>query len=37
MYEEQTFERILQRSLERVGVDVDKREGSLIMLSLIHI
>ncbi|WP_418560299.1 baseplate J/gp47 family protein [Hominenteromicrobium sp.] len=31
MYEEQTFERILQRSLERVGVDVDKREGSLIM------
>lgn len=31
MYEDQTFERILQRSLERVGVDVDKREGSLIM------
>ena len=31
MYEELTFERILQRSLERVGVDVDKREGSLIM------
>jgi uncharacterized phage protein gp47/JayE len=31
MYEKQTFERILQRSLERVGVDVDKREGSLIM------
>ena len=31
MYDEQTFERILQRSLERVGVDVDKREGSLIM------
>lgn len=31
MYEEQTFERILQRSLARVGVDVDKREGSLIM------
>lgn len=31
MYEDQTFEKILQRSLERVGVDVDKREGSLIM------
>lgn len=31
MYEEQTFEKILQRSLDRVGVDVDKREGSLIM------
>lgn len=31
MYEEQTYEKILQRSLERVGADVDKREGSLIM------
>lgn len=31
MYEDQTFEIILQRSLDRVGVDVDKREGSLIM------
>lgn len=31
MYEDQTYEKILERSLERVGVDVDKREGSLIM------
>lgn len=31
MYEDQTFEKILERSLQRVGVDVDKREGSLIM------
>lgn len=31
MYENQTFEAILQRSLDRVGADVDKREGSLIM------
>lgn len=31
MYEDQTYEKILERSLERVGADVDKREGSLIM------
>lgn len=31
MYEDQTYEKILERSLERVGSDVDKREGSLIM------
>lgn len=31
MYEDQTYEKILERSLQRVGVDVDKREGSLIM------
>lgn len=31
MYEGQTYETILQRSLDRVGADVDKREGSLIM------
>lgn len=31
MYEDQTYDIILQRSLDRVGVDVDKREGSLIM------
>lgn len=31
MYENQTFENILQRTLDRVGADVDKREGSVIM------
>lgn len=31
MYEGQTYEIILQRSLDRVVTDVDKREGSLIM------
>ncbi len=31
MYEAQTYEVILQRSLDRVSTDVDKREGSLIM------
>lgn len=31
MYEDQTYEAILERSLDRVGTDVDKREGSLIM------
>lgn len=31
MYEDQTYEIILQRSLDRVGADVDKREGSVIM------
>ena len=31
MYEDQTYEKILERSLERVATDVDKREGSLVM------
>lgn len=31
MYEDQTYEEILDRSLERVATDVDKREGSVIM------
>lgn len=31
MYEDQTFETILDRSLARVSTDVDKREGSVIM------
>ena len=31
MYEEHTYETILDRSLARVSTDVDKREGSLIM------
>lgn len=31
MYEDQTYEEILNRSLERVSTDVDKREGSVIM------
>lgn len=31
MYEDQTYEEILTRSLDRVATDVDKREGSLIM------
>lgn len=31
MYEDQTYEEILDRSLERVATDVDKREGSLVM------
>lgn len=31
MYESQTYEAILNRSLARVATDVDKREGSLIM------
>lgn len=30
MYEKQTFEQILQRMLDRVPSDVDKREGSII-------
>lgn len=30
MYHDQTFERILQRMLDRTGNNVDKREGSLI-------
>lgn len=31
MYEDQTYEKILERSLDRVATDVDKREGSVIM------
>ena len=31
MYEDQTYETILDRSLARVATDVDKREGSLVM------
>ena len=31
MYENETYEEILDRTLERVATDVDKREGSLIM------
>ena len=31
MYEDQTYEEILGRTLERVATDVDKREGSVIM------
>lgn len=31
MYEDQTYENILDRSLARVVTDVDKREGSVIM------
>jgi uncharacterized phage protein gp47/JayE len=31
MYEDQTYEEILDRSLERVSTDVDKSEGSVIM------
>ena len=31
MYEDQTYETILDRSLARVATDVDKREGSVIM------
>lgn len=31
MYESQTYEEILDRSIGRVATDVDKREGSLIM------
>lgn len=30
MYESQTFEAILQRMLDRVPADIDKREGSII-------
>lgn len=30
MYEEQTFEAIIKRMLDRVSGDVDKREGSVI-------
>ena len=30
MYEEVTYEEILERMLERVPDDMDKREGSLI-------
>ena len=31
MYEDQTYEAILDRTLARVSTDVDKREGSLVM------
>lgn len=31
MYEDQTYENILDRTLARVSTDVDKREGSVIM------
>lgn len=31
MYENETYEEILERSLNRVGTNVDKREGSVIM------
>lgn len=31
MYEDQTYEKILARSLARVATDVDKREGSVVM------
>ena len=31
MYEDQTYEIILQRAIDRVSTDVDKREGSLVM------
>ena len=31
MYEDQTYEAILERTLKRVATDVDKREGSLVM------
>ena len=31
MYDDQTYENILDRTLSRVASDVDKREGSLIM------
>lgn len=31
MYEDQTYENILDRSLARVATDVDKREGSIVM------
>lgn len=34
MYEDQTYEVILERALSRVATDVDKREGSLIMNAL---
>lgn len=34
MYEDQTFEVILDRSLARVATDVDKREGSVTMNSI---
>jgi uncharacterized phage protein gp47/JayE len=31
MYEDQTYEAILARSLDRIATNVDKREGSLVM------
>lgn len=31
MYEDQTYENILDRTLARVATDVDKREGSIVM------
>lgn len=31
MYEDQTYEAILERTLERVATNVDKREGSVVM------
>ena len=34
MYEDQTYENILSRTLDRVSTDVDKREGSVIMNSV---
>ena len=37
MYEDQTYEVILERMLNRVSDKLDKRPSSLIYLSLIHI
>lgn len=34
MYEEMTYENILQQMLDRVTSDVDKREGSVIFDAL---
>lgn len=34
MYENETYEEILERSLNRVGTNVDKREGSVIMSAI---
>lgn len=34
MYENQTYETILDRTLSRVATDIDKREGSIIMNSV---
>ncbi|NLG89960.1 MAG: phage portal protein, partial [Clostridiaceae bacterium] len=34
MFEEQTFEAIMQRMLDRVPNNIDKREGSIIWNAL---
>ena len=37
MFENMTYEALVKRALARVPPTMDKREGSMVFLSLIHI